>query len=141
KSVDFTSDHNVLINNTTNILTKDGPRYESPEFVRPQADKKIAGRSNPISQTRNTSLAVKVTIESQGMPGDLDVRVRATSTTSAMNFQSAVVKASTLPQGISITATNGLGPKVQVIEGEISWFMDVMQNGQVVRTISLDKSG
>jgi hypothetical protein len=84
--------------------------------------------SAPITQTRNTKLRVKVTLDTAGIAG-MQCMVRGTSATAEMNFTSAPVVAGNV-MVVEIEAAVGLGPDIRSLAGGIRWEVVVSPGAQ-----------
>ncbi len=111
QSLTFSSDHGLLRDNNAD-WTDAGSVYSEPEWT-------SAGANNPISQTKNTKLAVTVSlkVEPTGVPyvlvgdgGENYVHFTSGADTSDANFRN-----------VSITADANLPDQVAILSKNITW--------------------
>ena len=129
-SIEFTSDHNVLRDNTTKYDVSLADRYEDVEYER------STGYDAPISQDRDTKLVAKVTFDTSNIPVGTAYRLIGTSTEGSYNFNSGNKLATGGRETITVTATNTLGKAIRIAEAEIKWTM-VLNPGTPADNLSL----
>ena len=115
-SVQFTSDHGVLKNHTTDY--KDGGyTYSKPEWAAASTS-----ACSPITQTKNTNLSVNVSLKIE--PSGLAFKLYATGSDNLPPFPSFndVAGSSTgSDQEIALTSYNKLPNYITHIAGQLSW--------------------
>jgi hypothetical protein len=133
RSVQFTSDHDVLRDNTRHLATG-GDRYADVEFVR--ATKYNA----PVSQSRDSATAtaaskvkVKLVWDTTGIPNETNFKLIGDSIENVLKFESPVLSVSSPTMNYELTATNSLGKDIRYVSGEIVWYM-VLNPGTVSET-------
>ncbi|MBL7187982.1 MAG: tandem-95 repeat protein [Phycisphaerae bacterium] len=141
-NIEFVSDHEtwVLLGSGDNLLRKSAPdpsiperfdfvgdRYEEPEWIKSVGGN--PGRSNPISQTKNTELAVRVTVQVQ--PSGIEFVLYSNMQDDYLDFEARESESTGNPQlaGASIwslldeiTATEPLPDQIDFLEDQaIQW--------------------
>jgi hypothetical protein len=112
KSVEFISDHGLLTDNNSD-WTDNGTTYASPEWVRSPA------RNNPISQTKNTTVTVVVTVAVT--PAGVTFDLVGDGGVNYLNFSRTGITSTGGDQQITNTASAALPHYVTNISKGITW--------------------
>jgi len=112
KSVDFTSDHDLLLHNDAN-WSDTGTDYNEPEW-------KVSPSTNdPITHTMNTSLTVNVTVKVS--PSGLSFDLIGDSPNNYVDFTKTGNTSTGADQTIPITANAALPYYIDTLEKSIDW--------------------
>jgi Bacterial Ig domain len=137
--LEFTSDHNVIRNNTRIDITS-GDRYSDVEFV------SRTKYNAPMTQTRSydgqpSKMKVKVSLGWEGIPANTTFKLVGTTEETALQFESAPLTTANLAGGVTeVTATNDVGKKIRTISGTIAWKM-IVNPGPNQKELSMGTSG
>lgn len=118
KSIEFTSDHNLLRKNPSSgsIFDDSKTDYETPEW--------LAGvRSNPISHTKNLKIAATVKI--QVRPAGIKFDLFGTSEDDYMNFEKTDQISTGEDQDLVVIAKSPLPNHICILEKSINWKIKV----------------
>jgi len=122
ESVEFTSDHNILIKNpTTGSVWDDGNTlYESPEWI---ADSQAEARNNPISHTKDQNLSVKVKVK--GLPPGIPFDLVGDGPDDYVDFLKTGQTSTAGETEVVATATAKLPDLVSTLEKTINWSVKI----------------
>ncbi|MEI7903038.1 MAG: hypothetical protein WCK89_22590 [bacterium] len=112
KSIEFTSDHGIMKNNNSD-WTDAGTVYGKPDWV------KNSATNNPISQTKNTKLAVKVKVKVE--PAGVAFDLIGESPNGYASFHTNVTASTGNDQEIPVFADDNLPDQVCILTNSISW--------------------
>jgi hypothetical protein len=115
-SVDFTSDHNLLLNNNTD-WTDSGARYPSTEWIRGSTT------NSPISQTKNTSLVLKVKVTV--CPAGVTFNLNGSGGDAYTTFVATNIASTGADQEVTLTANAPLPNQIATLAKSISWTVTV----------------
>jgi hypothetical protein len=118
KSIEFTSDHNLLRKNPTigSVWGDSDTVYETPEWA-------VGSWSNPISHTKNTKISaiVKIKVEPAGIKFDLI----GDGSDDYMDFKTTGQISTGEAQEVTVTANAPLPDQVGILEKSIDWEVNV----------------
>ena len=115
-SVKFTSDHGVM-KDKTDTCEDGGTLYTEPEWV------KSSSKNNPISQTKGTKIALKVTVKVE--PSGVKYNLTGSNTSSYFSFAKDNITSTGNNQESAIEANAELPNKVDIITKSINWKVTV----------------
>jgi hypothetical protein len=136
EALEFTSDHNLICRNTTNIL-KGGKRYPDVEW-------RLTPPTNaPITHTagRTSRIKAKITLAVVGVKPGASYVLKGVSAEPALCF----TREGEWPEGsdvvLEIEAAKALGRTIRKIEKPIQWRLTVSVDGTATRTLDLGTTG
>ncbi|MCI5182535.1 MAG: hypothetical protein D3921_08460 [Candidatus Electrothrix sp. AW1] len=117
KSIEFTSDHedssgNNILKDNNSDWKDTGTSYSEPEWV-------SGGSNNPISQTKNTKITVKVKVKVE--PSGITFDLKGDGPNNYVDFNKADLTSTGADQEITLTADANLPNQVDILTKNINW--------------------
>jgi hypothetical protein len=136
EALEFTSDHNLICRNTTNIL-KGGKRYPDVEWQR------TPPTNAPITHTagRTSLIKAKITLAVVGIKPNASYVLKGVSEEPALCFTKQGEWPATSEVVLEIEAAKPLGRTIRKIEKPIQWTLTVSPEEEVTRSLDLGITG
>ena len=118
KSIEFTSDHNLLKKNPTSgsVWGDSSSDYETPEWV-------AASRNNPISHTKHTKISATVKVKVE--PSGINFELIGDGPDGYVDFHKTGQTSTGADQDITVTADANLPDQVCTLNKSINWKIKV----------------
>ena len=136
EALEFTSDHNLLRRNTTDVLGG-GPRYPDVEWTN-------APRTNaPITHTGgdDSRIRARVTLSLEGAAPDTPYRLEGSSAEPALCFRGEGRLAAGDVGPLNVEATAPLGRAVRKIRAKVTWSLTLDPGTPASRALDLGETG
>ncbi len=122
RSIEFTTDHNLIHKNGTDITVVD-VRYPDVEWQPIPTPPVNAPITHTASDTN--TIGVKVTIECVGPTTDLAFNLHGTSSEAAFTFDTNDSFTGSRPKEVTITSSVAIGKEIRKFAGTINWSLTV----------------
>jgi hypothetical protein len=136
ESLEFTSDHNLIRRNTSDVLGG-GKRYPDVEWTN-------APRTNaPITHTGgdDSRIRARITLSLEGVATDTPYRLEGHSAEPALCFRGEGRLAGGDARPLEVEATTPLGPAVRKVRAGVSWSLTLDPGTPAERTLDLGETG
>lgn len=121
-TIKFTSDHDVLLDETKDPVSNKGKRYDAVEY------KRDSEYNAPISHTMDQKVKLDLTFTRGGVAQGTDYKIVGTSTSDGLQFDTEFTAGNSNSVVVSLESTKKLPRQVTSFPGEIEWSMVLNPN-------------